>query len=84
MEGACAGSCACSTCHVYLEEEAMDLFEEPSDDENDMIDQAFFPEPTSRLGCQLHLVKGRHDGLKVRMPRATRNMYVDGAKVVPH
>ncbi|KPI87218.1 hypothetical protein ABL78_3688 [Leptomonas seymouri] len=84
MEGACAGSCACSTCHVYLQERAMDLFEEPTDEENDMIDQAFFPEPTSRLGCQLRLKKGVHDGLKVKMPRATRNMYVDGAKVVPH
>lgn len=84
MEGACGGSCACSTCHVYLQEEAMDLFEEPTDEENDMIDQAFYPEPTSRLGCQLRLKKGVHDGLKVKMPRATRNMYVDGAKVVPH
>ncbi|KAG5501861.1 hypothetical protein JKF63_04131 [Porcisia hertigi] len=84
MEGACGGSCACSTCHVYLEEKDMDLFQEPTDEENDMIDQAFFPEPTSRLGCQLKLKRGVHDGLKVKMPRATRNMYVDGAKVVPH
>ncbi|KPA86850.1 putative mitochondrial electron transfer protein [Leptomonas pyrrhocoris] len=84
MEGACGGSCACSTCHVYLQEKAMDLFEEATDEENDMIDQAFYPEPTSRLGCQLRLKKGVHDGLKVKMPRATRNMYVDGAKVVPH
>nr|CAJ2475167.1 unnamed protein product [Leishmania braziliensis] len=84
MEGACGGSCACSTCHVYLEEKDMDLFQEPTDEENDMIDQAFYPEPTSRLGCQLKLKRCMHDGLKVRMPRATRNMYVDGAKVVPH
>ncbi|EPY31082.1 electron transfer protein [Angomonas deanei] len=84
MEGACAGSCACSTCHVYLEDEAVDLFQEPSDEENDMIDMAFFPEATSRLGCQLKLIKSKHNGLKVRMPKATRNMYVDGAKVVPH
>ncbi|KAK7201225.1 2Fe-2S iron-sulfur cluster binding domain containing protein [Novymonas esmeraldas] len=84
MEGACGGSCACSTCHVYLEEKDTDLFQEPTDEENDMIDQAFYPEPTSRLGCQLTLKRGVHDGLKVKMPRATRNMYVDGAKVVPH
>ncbi|KAG5476409.1 hypothetical protein LSCM1_04112 [Leishmania martiniquensis] len=84
MEGACGGSCACSTCHVYLEEKDADLFQEPTDDENDMIDQAFYPEPTSRLGCQLKLKRGVHDGLKVRMPRATRNMYVDGARVMPH
>eukprot|EP00796_Vickermania_ingenoplastis_P010526 gene10526-7312_t len=84
MEGACAGSCACSTCHVYLEEGAANAFPEPTDAENDMIDQAFFPEPTSRLGCQLHLVKEQHDGLRVTLPKATRNMYVDGAVASPH
>lgn len=84
MEGACAGSCACSTCHVYLEEKAMDSFTEPTDAEDDMIDQAFFPEPTSRLGCQLKLKQSLHDGLKVTLPKATRNMYVDGASPSPH
>lgn len=85
MEGACGGSCACSTCHVYVDDDAMlERFPEPTDAENDMIDQAFFPEPGSRLGCQLHMIKSKHDGMRVRMPKATRNMYVDGAKVVPH
>lgn len=84
MEGACAGSCACSTCHVYLEESDVDKFPEASDEENDMIDQAFFPEPTSRLGCQLRLKQSLHDGLRVRIPKATRNMYVDGAAATPH
>ncbi|CCW64143.1 unnamed protein product [Phytomonas sp. EM1] len=85
MEGACAGSCACSTCHVYLEDEdAMDLFPEATDEENDMLDVAFFPQENSRLGCQLRLVQEKHKGLKVRLPKATRNLYVDGAKVTPH
>ncbi|RNF08536.1 electron transfer protein [Trypanosoma rangeli] len=85
IEGACGGSCACSTCHVYLENEAaMELFDEPTDEENDMLDMAFFPQVTSRLGCQLRLVQKKHDGLKITLPHATRNMYVDGHTVTPH
>ncbi|KAF8278955.1 hypothetical protein TcBrA4_0106390 [Trypanosoma cruzi] len=85
IEGACGGSCACSTCHVYLENDAaMELFDDPTDEENDMLDMAFFPQSTSRLGCQLKLVKEKHDGLRIQLPRATRNMYVDGHTVTPH
>ena len=36
MEGACGGSCACSTCHVIVDPEYYDRLEEPDDDENDM------------------------------------------------
>ena len=41
LEGACEGSLACSTCHVYLDEESFAKLEEPCDDENDMLDLAF-------------------------------------------
>lgn len=41
ITGACEASCACSTCHVILEPEVFDQLEEPSDDENDMLDLAF-------------------------------------------
>jgi ferredoxin len=84
VEGACAGSCACSTCHVYLCEKDMKLFPEPSDEENDMLDMAFFPQPTSRLGCQLKLNSRTMDGLRVELPKATRNMAVDGYVSKPH
>ncbi|ORC87577.1 putative electron transfer protein [Trypanosoma theileri] len=86
IEGACGGCCACSTCHVYLDEKANadELFEEPTEAENDMLDQAFFVQPNSRLGCQLILRQDKHDGLHFTLPRATRNMYVDGHTVKPH
>ena len=85
IEGACAGSCACSTCHLYLEnEEVFNLFEEPSDTENDMLDLAFFPTSLSRLGCQLKVKRENMDGLRVTLPRATRNMAVDGYVATPH
>lgn len=65
MEGACGGSCACSTCHVIVESDEMyDKMEEPSDDENDMLDLAFGLTETSRLGCQVKMSK-EMDGLVV-------------------
>ncbi|KAF9885635.1 hypothetical protein FE257_012726 [Aspergillus nanangensis] len=74
MEGACGGSCACSTCHVVVEDPDMfDKMEEPSDDENDMLDLAFGLTETSRLGCQVVMTKDL-DGLVVRLPSMTRNL----------
>ncbi|KAL4886326.1 2Fe-2S ferredoxin-type domain-containing protein [Aspergillus karnatakaensis] len=74
MEGACGGSCACSTCHVIVEDPDMfDKMEEPSDDENDMLDLAFGLTETSRLGCQV-LMNKELDGLVVRLPSMTRNL----------
>lgn len=73
MEGACGGSCACSTCHVIVTDgegenntadEVFDRMEEPSDDENDMLDLAFGLTETSRLGCQVVMSK-ELDGLVV-------------------
>lgn len=74
MEGACGGSCACSTCHVVVAtEEMFDKMEEPSDDENDMLDLAFGLTETSRLGCQVCMSK-ELDGLVVKLPSMTRNL----------
>ncbi|KAM0452375.1 hypothetical protein ACHAO4_005586 [Trichoderma viride] len=74
MEGACGGSCACSTCHVIVEgEDHYDQMPEPEDDENDMLDLAFGLTETSRLGCQVKMTK-ELDGLVVKLPSMTRNM----------
>ncbi|KAI1505752.1 ferredoxin [Biscogniauxia marginata] len=74
MEGACGGSCACSTCHVIvLDEGFYEKMPEPGDDENDMLDLAFGLTETSRLGCQVVMTK-ELDGLKVKLPSMTRNL----------
>jgi ferredoxin len=74
VEGACGGSCACSTCHVIVTDPEMyDKMAEPSDDENDMLDLAFGLTETSRLGCQVEMSK-ELDGLVVKLPTATRNL----------
>jgi ferredoxin, 2Fe-2S len=53
----CGGVCACSTCHVYVEE-GMDQLEELTDKEEDFIDRARDPRLNSRLSCQCDLLDG--------------------------
>ena len=76
LEGACEGSLACSTCHVIVDEEYFDQLDEPTEDEEDMLDLAFGLTQTSRLGCQI-MMNPELDGLTVALPEATRNMAVD-------
>jgi 2Fe-2S ferredoxin len=76
LEGACEGSLACSTCHVIVDPAYFDMLDEPTEDEEDMLDLAFGLESNSRLGCQIKMSDG-FDGLKVRLPAATRNISVD-------
>ena len=64
VEGTCGGMALCSTCHVYVQSDH-DL-PEASDDEEDMLDQAFFVDDNSRLGCQVR-IKEELDGLVVRL-----------------
>ena len=67
IEAECGGACACSTCHVYVEEAWREKTGEPSPMEEDMLDFAFEVKPTSRLSCQIK-VKDVLDGLVVRVP----------------
>lgn len=83
LEGACEGVCACSTCHVILEDAVYDALPEPVEIEEDMLDQAFGLTATSRLGCQVKFTKD-HDGMTITIPAATRNFYVDGHVPKPH
>ena len=84
LEGACEGSLACSTCHVVVEDQnVFDKLPEACDDENDMLDLAFGLTETSRLGCQI-IAKEEIDGIRVKIPTATRNFAVDGFVPKPH
>ncbi len=76
LEGACEGSLACSTCHVIVDPEYYDMLKEATEDEEDMLDLAFGLTHTSRLGCQI-IMSEELNGLKIRLPSATRNMMVD-------
>lgn len=64
VKGTCGGMALCSTCHCYVQSNH-DL-PDMSEDEEDMLDQAFFVEDNSRLGCQLKL-RDELDGLVVKL-----------------
>jgi ferredoxin, 2Fe-2S len=71
---ACGGVCACSTCHVYVEDGAP-LLSEKEEDEEDILDKAFDVRMTSRLGCQAKILK---DGLiSVRISRESLEAYAN-------
>ena len=64
VEGTCGGMALCASCHVYVETDHE--LKEASEDEEDMLDQAFFVEDNSRLSCQLKITP-ELDGLKVKL-----------------
>ena len=64
VEGTCGGMALCSTCHVYVQSEHE--LPESTEAEEDMLDQAFFVEDNSRLGCQIKLAD-ELDGLVVKL-----------------
>jgi ferredoxin-2, mitochondrial len=64
VEGTCGGMAMCATCHMYILSDH--TLHEKSDDEEAMLDQAFFVKNNSRLGCQIKLTN-ELDGLKVQL-----------------
>ncbi|MCP4568223.1 MAG: 2Fe-2S iron-sulfur cluster binding domain-containing protein [FCB group bacterium] len=62
----CGGNCACSTCHVIIEEGVENL-PEMSEDEEDMLDTAEGLTLESRLGCQVKIT----GFIKVKIPPKT-------------
>ena len=64
VEGTCGGMALCASCHMYVQ--TNHELPEMSEDEEDMLDQAFFVEDNSRLGCQIRL-KDSINGLIVKL-----------------
>lgn len=64
VEGTCGGMALCASCHVYVQSDHE--LTEASEDEEDMLDQAFFVEDNSRLGCQIKMHEDK-DGLIVKL-----------------
>ena len=67
IDADCGGSCACATCHVYVDEKWFNKLPNKESAEEDMLDMAFEPKSSSRLSCQL-TVSNELDGLVVNMP----------------
>jgi len=83
LECACAGIMACSTCHVVISPEWFSSGPEetrkiapPCEAELDMIDLAYEPQVSSRLGCQIKLTR-ELDGLVILLPGGSNNLMDD-------
>lgn len=62
VEGTCGGMALCASCHVYVLSDHN--LNQASDDEENMLDQAFFVKGNSRLGCQIKMADDL-EGLEV-------------------
>ena len=67
IEGDCGGACACSTCHVYVDEMWREKVGKASEMEEDMLDFAFDVREGSRLSCQIK-VNNELDGVIIHLP----------------
>ena len=67
IDADCGGSCACATCHVYVDEKWFHKIPKKDISEEDMIDMAFEPKKFSRLTCQI-TATDELNGLVVKMP----------------
>jgi len=67
IDADCGGSCACATCHIYVDEKWYDKLPNKESAEEDMLDMAYEPNKFSRLACQI-TVSDRLEGLVVKIP----------------
>jgi 2Fe-2S ferredoxin len=70
IDHACGGVCACSTCHVLIEE-GLESCNESTEEEEDQLEKAPGISSRSRLSCQC--VPNGTQNLIVRIPGWNRN-----------
>ena len=75
LDHACGGSCACTTCHLWIKEGAAGI-SEADDDELDRLDMAADQQLNSRLGCQAVIT--RPGSYVVEIPKWNRNYTSEG------
>ena len=66
IEAACGGCCACATCHVYIDDRWLTKLDKIDEDEESMLDQAFYVNGNSRLSCQVEF-NVKLDGIELAL-----------------
>ncbi len=66
----CGGSCACATCHVYVDPSWKAKLPEPNEEEVAMLDGTFEVTADSRLACQLFFTPAL-DGLRIALAKGS-------------
>src|ERR1700752_3097749 len=75
LDHACGGSCACTTCHIWVKDGSTGI-SEADDDELDRLDMAADQQLNSRLGCQAVITKPGN--YVVEIPKWNRNYTSEG------
>jgi 2Fe-2S ferredoxin len=70
IDHACGGVCACSTCHIIVQE-GLETCNESTDEENDELEKSPGITPRSRLSCQC--VPNGTQNIVVQIPNWNRN-----------
>ncbi len=78
LDHACGGSCACTTCHIWVKA-GVEGVAEADDDELDRLDMAADQQLDSRLGCQAVIT--RPGNYVVAIPRWNRNYVSEGKPI---
>jgi 2Fe-2S ferredoxin len=68
MRAECGGSCACATCHVYVDPDWAAKLPAMESEERDTLDGGFEIEANSRLACQL-VMTTELNGLRVTLTK---------------
>ncbi len=69
IDGDCGGSCACGTCHVFVDPKWLNQLDAANVMEQDMLGFAPEVKDNSRLACQIVLNEAL-DGLTVSIPES--------------
>jgi 2Fe-2S ferredoxin len=67
--GDCGGSCACATCHAYLDPIWGQHVPVPTENEQGLLEVVMDPREESRLTCQV-VMTAELEGLIVRLPHS--------------
>ena len=65
----CGGSCACATCHGFVDDRWRAAIPAVQADEQSLLEGLLDTQSNSRLTCQIEITPGL-DGLVVRLPRS--------------
>ena len=69
IDADCDGSCACATCHIFVNPEWISKVGERREMENSMLEFSDDQKANSRLACQIQISE-EHEGLTVEIPEA--------------
>ena len=70
IKAECGGALACATCHVHVDRKWVSALQPPSEEEIEMLDEAFDVREDSRLSCQILMTPELH-GLRVQLAPGT-------------